>query len=298
MSPPEAASARSLPGETPARPLVEIRGLSIRFHGRRGPETAVHSLDLSMGRERVAIVGESGSGKSVSARALIGLLPAAAQVTAERLSFDGIDLRNLPEREFGKLRGRRIAMILQDPRQSLNPIMTAGQQIVESCLRHPRVGRRETRRVARDRAMALLESVSIHEPARVFDLYPHEVSGGMGQRIMIAMMLAAEPDLLIADEPTSALDMSVRAEVLDEIQKLVEQRGMGLILISHDLDLVARYTDRVVVMYAGRVMETLESQHLEQAAHPYTRGLIGCRPLLGHPVRTLPTLVRDEAWKS
>jgi len=275
-------------------PLVDIRNLSIQFKGRRGMVTAVHDLSLKMGRERVAIVGESGSGKSVSARALIGLLPSAAQVSAEKLEFDGIDLTRLSEREFEQLRGSRIAMILQDPRQSLNPIMTAGQQIVESCRLHHREGRR----AARERAMDLLEAVSINNPSRVFDLYPHEVSGGMGQRIMIAMMLVAEPALLIADEPTSALDMSVRSDVLQEIQKLVEKRGMGLILISHDLDLVAQYTDRVMVMYAGRVMETLESRHLEQATHPYTQGLIGCRPVLGHPVETLSTLVRDDAWKT
>lgn len=275
-------------------PLVNIRNLSIRFKGRRGMETAVHDLSLTMGRERVAIVGESGSGKSVSARALIGLLPGAAEVRAERLEFDGIDLTRLPEREFEHLRGSRIAMILQDPRQSLNPIMTAGEQIVESCRLH----HHESRRASRDRAMNLLEAVSINDSSRVFNLYPHEVSGGMGQRIMIAMMLAAEPDLLIADEPTSALDMSVRTDVLEEIQKLVEQRGMGLILISHDLDLVAQYSDRVMVMYSGRVMETIEARNLHQAQHPYTQGLIGCRPMLGHPVETLSTLQRDERWKT
>jgi peptide/nickel transport system ATP-binding protein len=280
-------------GET-QQPLVDIRNLSVQFRGARGLVDAVRGFNLTMGRERVAIVGESGSGKSVSARALIGLLPATADVKAERLCFDGIDLTRLSEREFEKLRGSRIAMILQDPRQSLNPLMTAGQQIIESCRLH----HRESRRAARERAMSLLEAVSIHDPARVFDLYPHEVSGGMGQRIMIAMMLAAQPDLLIADEPTSALDMSVRRDVLEEIQKLVEERGMGLILISHDLDLVSSYSDRVIVMYAGQIMETLEARHLEQATHPYTQGLIGCRPLLGHPVETLRTLERDEAWKA
>ncbi len=276
------------------QPLVDIRNLNIQFGGSRGMQTVVHDLSLTMGRERVAIVGESGSGKSVSTRALMGLLPDTARVTADRMAFDGTDLRGLSERGFEKLRGKRIAMILQDPRQSLNPLMTAGQQIVESCRLH----HGESRRVAHERAMDLLEAVSIHDPQRVFDLYPHEVSGGMGQRIMIAMMLAAEPDLLIADEPTSALDMSVRTDVLEEIQKLVEERHMGMILISHDLDLVASYSDRVLVMYAGRVMETLESRHLEAATHPYTQGLMGCQPLLGHPMQTLPTLIRDEAWKS
>lgn len=279
--------------ELSSQPLVDIQNLNIQFRGRRGMETAVHDFSLTMGRERVAIVGESGSGKSVSARALIGLLPKNTTISANKLMFDGHDLQSLPEAGFQRLRGKRIAMILQDPRQSLNPLMTAGQQIVESCRLH----HKESRRNSRERAMDLLEAVSIRDPLRVFNLYPHEVSGGMGQRIMIAMMLAAEPDLLIADEPTSALDMSVRSDVLGEIQKLVEQRQMGLILISHDLDLVASYTDRVLVMYMGRVMETLESRHLDAAQHPYTQGLMGCRPILGHPMETLPTLIRDEAWK-
>ncbi|MFV0472879.1 MAG: ATP-binding cassette domain-containing protein, partial [Pikeienuella sp.] len=164
-------------------PLVEIEDLSIRFPGRKGMTTAVSGVSFSMGRERLAIVGESGSGKSISTRALMGLLPKTAEVNATRMSFDGIDLRGMSERGFQKLRGKRIAMILQDPKASLNPIETAGAQIVESCRLH----RGDNRREARERALDLLNAVSIRDPKRVFDLYPHEVSGGMGQRIMIAM---------------------------------------------------------------------------------------------------------------
>jgi peptide/nickel transport system ATP-binding protein len=245
-----------------------------------------------MGRERLAIVGESGSGKSLTARTIIGLQPAEARIEAARLAFGGIDLLGLSEKEFRRLRGGRMAMILQDPKQALNPIMTAGAQIVEACRLHMR----DTRKAARERALDLLRAVRIDDPRRVFDLYPHEVSGGMGQRIMIAMMLAAEPDLLIADEPTSALDMSVRMDVLNLIDSLVAQRGMGLILISHDLDLVGAYSDRVVVMYAGRVMETLRASELHAARHPYTQGLMGCRPALDRKVDMLPVLRRDPRW--
>jgi peptide/nickel transport system ATP-binding protein len=282
--------------ETPAaaEPLVAVENLWIRFPGRRGPVAAVAGVSFSMGREKLAIVGESGSGKSLTARTIMGLLPEAAEVTADRLSLQGDDLRGLREKDFARLRGKRMAMILQDPKQSLNPIMTAGQQIVESCRLH--LG--DSRRTARERALELLHKVRIDNPQRVFGLYPHEVSGGMGQRIMIAMMLAAEPDLLVADEPTSALDVSVRAEVLDLIESLVVERGMGLILISHDLDLVSAYSDRVVVMYSSRVMETLPASELAKASHPYTRGLIGCRPPLDHRVETLPVLKRDPAWLS
>lgn len=272
--------------------LVEIEDLSVEFPGRRGWEAAVSGVSFSMGQERLAIVGESGSGKSITARTIMGLQPTGARISAARLAFQGVDLRGFGEPQFARLRGRRMAMILQDPRQSLNPIMSAGAQIMETCRLHLK----DTRKAAREKALDLLRSVRIDNPRRVFDLLPHEVSGGMGQRIMIAMMLAAEPDLLIADEPTSALDVSVRAEVLNLIDGIVSERGMGLILISHDLDLVAAYSDRVVVMYAGRVMETLPATDLHRATHPYTKGLMGCRPPLDRKVDMLPVLERDPRW--
>jgi peptide/nickel transport system ATP-binding protein len=239
-------------------------------------------------------VGESGSGKSVTGRALMRLLPSAARVRAAALRFDGTDVLAAPEREMRVLRGRRIGLILQDPKYSLNPVMTAGDQIIEALRAHRRIGRAE----ARDRAAALLEQVRIRDIPRVMGAYPHELSGGMGQRVMIAMMLAPEPDLLIADEPTSALDASVQAEILRLIGDLVSARGMGLMLISHDLPLVSHFCDRVVVMFAGRVMEELSARDLSRATHPYTRGLLDCLPSLARPRPRLPVLARDPAWSA
>ncbi|MBE9605911.1 ABC transporter ATP-binding protein [Acetobacteraceae bacterium H6797] len=273
-------------------PLVEISNLRVDFpsHGEWRP--AVRGLSLSLGREKLGIVGESGSGKSVTGRALMGLLPAKARVQADSLRFDGQDLLGLPERRFRKLRGARMGLILQDPKYSLNPVMTAGQQIAEAWATHKRGSRAE----ARDAAFSLLEQVKIRDPRRVYDAYPHEVSGGMGQRVMIAMMLAPEPDLLIADEPTSALDATVQTEILRLIDELVSARGMGLMLISHDLPLVSRFCDRVMVMYAGQVMEVLPAKDLAHARHAYTRGLLACLPRLDEGQHRLPVLNRDPAW--
>jgi len=237
-------------------------------------------------------VGVSGSGMSVTARSLLRLLPGHARITADRLAFDGIDVLRASERQMREIRGKRAGLILQDPKYSLNPVMTAGEQIAEAWRTH-KGGRR---RAAREAAVDLLEQVLIREPKRVADAYPHELSGGMGQRVMIAMMLAPDPELLIADEPTSALDATVQAEILRLIEELVSRRGMGLILISHDLPLVGHFCDRIAVMYAGRVVEELQAGELAQAKHPYTRGLLGCMPNLTHPKPRLPVMVRDPAW--
>jgi peptide/nickel transport system ATP-binding protein len=191
------------------------------------------------------------------------------------------------------LRGGRIGMVLQDPKFSLNPVMTIGRQIMETLHAHEKVSARE----ARERALAMLAAVQIDRPQRVFDLYPHEVSGGMGQRAMIAMMLIADPDLLIADEPTSALDVTVQLQVLAILDKLVSERGMGLIFISHDLRLVSSFCDRVLVMYAGRVVEEVPAGGLADAKHPYTRGLVACLPRLGEERHPLPVLDRDPSWR-
>ena len=253
---------------------------------------AVRGISLTLRQEKLGIVGESGSGKSLTARAVLKLLPAAASVTADRLAFDGIDVLAASERTMRSIRGRRAGLVLQDPKYSLNPIMTAGDQVAEAWRAHKGGSRRQARAAAVD----LLAQVMIRDPARVAGLYPHELSGGMGQRVMIAIMLAPDPELLIADEPTSALDATVQAEILRLIDDLVARRGMGLLLISHDLPLVGHFCDRVAVMYAGRIVEELGAGALSQAAHPYTQGLLRCMPSLTQPQATLPTLVRDPAW--
>ena len=275
------------------KPLLEVDDLRVAYPGRDGGwAEVVRGVGFSLGRERLAIVGESGSGKSQTGRAILGLTAPGGRVTAQRLAFDGIDLLGCPPAQRRALRGGRIAMVLQDPKYSLNPVMAIGGQIVETLRAHRDVGRAEARR----RMLDALAAVRIDDPERVARLYPHEVSGGMGQRAMIAMMLIAEPDLLIADEPTSALDVTVQLEVLHILDALVRQRGMGLIFISHDLRLVSSFCDRVLVMYAGRVVEQLASGRLDQAQHAYTQGLLNCLPVLGQPRHPLPTLDRQPEW--
>ena len=272
--------------------LLEVEDLHVHFETATRCVDAVRGVSFRMGREKLGIVGESGSGKSVTGRAIIGQVPAPGIVTAGRLVFDGIDLPGLGKRARRALTGRRIGMIMQDPKFSLNPVMTVGSQIAEAYQVHARSSGSE----ARARTLEMLRTVRIREPERVFDLYPHEVSGGMGQRVMIAMMLIPEPDLLIADEPTSALDVTVQTQVLAIIDDLVTQRGMGLIFISHDLNLVGSFCDRVLVMYGGRVMETCRADELDRARHPYTRGLLAALPRIEAPPGDLPVLNRDPAW--
>jgi peptide/nickel transport system ATP-binding protein len=274
-------------------PLLVVDDLRVSYPNRDGIHVeVVRGVNFTLGRERLGIVGESGSGKSQTGRAILGLTPPQGRVTAKRLTFDGIDLLTCPPRQRRELRGDRIAMVLQDPKFSLNPVMTIGDQITETLQAHERV----SDRVARGRALAMLEAVQIDRPERVFGLYPHEVSGGMGQRAMIAMMLIADPDLLIADEPTSALDVTVQLQVLSILDRLVSERGMGLIFVSHDLRLVSSFCDRILVMYAGRVVEEISSGGLSEARHPYTRGLLECLPRLGEDRHPLPVLNRDPAW--
>ena len=273
-------------------PLLDVQDLRVRFPTRTGVVEAVRGVSFSLGKERLGIVGESGSGKSQTGRAIMGLTPPQAEVTARRLNFDGIDLLAASPRQRRALRGARIAMILQDPKYSLDPVMTIGRQIVETAQAHERIGRGPARR----RALDMLEAVQIRDPERVFNLYPHEVSGGMGQRAMIAMMLSADPELMIADEPTSALDVTVQLDVLKILDRLVAERGMGLIFISHDLRLVSSFCDRVIVMYAGRIVEEIAAKDLAQARHPYTRGLLDCMPKLDHDRHPLPVLERKPEW--
>jgi peptide/nickel transport system ATP-binding protein len=236
--------------------LLDIDDLSVRIGGNE----VVRGVSLSMGRERLGIVGESGAGKSMLGRAIMRLLPPGATMTG-RIAFDGSEFS--PD-----MRGKRIALVLQDPRFSLNPVMPVGEQIAEML---------RPARDARKKALRLLESVRIRDPEQVYRRYPHQLSGGMGQRAMIAMMLAPDPDLLIADEPTSALDASVAGGILALLDAEVSRRGMGIILISHDLNLVASFCDGVLVMKDGAIVETLAARDLANAKHPYTRQLLAAR---------------------
>jgi peptide/nickel transport system ATP-binding protein len=241
--------------------LLAIDDLRIRIGGRE----VVRGVTWSMGRERLGIVGESGAGKSMLGRAIMRLLPPGATMTG-RIAFEG--------REFSPdMRGKRIALVLQDPRFSLNPVMPVGEQIAEVL----RGRRRLSARDGRAEALRLLDTVRIHEPEAVYRRYPHQLSGGMGQRVMIAMMLAPDPDLLIADEPTSALDASVAGGILALLDAEIVRRNMGIILISHDLDLVASFCDRVLVMKDGAIVEALAARDLANAKHPYTRQLLAAR---------------------
>jgi peptide/nickel transport system ATP-binding protein len=271
--------------------LIDIQNLEIAFGG--GQVRAVRGVSFSLGQEKLGIVGESGSGKSTVGRAIMKLLPPTAIVNAERMRFRDVDLLKATEKTMMTIRGRRIGLILQDPKYSLNPVMRIGEQIAETYrFHHPRTSRAKTWQQALD----MLEAVQIRDPERVARLYPHEISGGMGQRAMIAMMLIAGPELLIADEPTSALDVTVQLDVLRIMDKLVSERGMGLIFVSHDLRLVSSFCDRIVVMYAGKIVEELAAADLKHAQHPYTQGLLNCMPEIGANRHPLPVLDRKPEW--
>jgi peptide/nickel transport system ATP-binding protein len=272
------------------KPLLEVENLRVSFPTHSGRVEVVKGLSFTLGRERLGIVGESGSGKSMTGRSILKLIRKPGEVTADKLSFDGIDILAQSEKQMRSIRGARISMVMQDPKFSLNPVMTVGEQIAEALVTHQRLPRRDVQA----RVLEMLRAVRINDPQRVATLYPHEVSGGMGQRIMIAMMLIPEPELLIADEPTSALDVSVQAQVLDIIDDLVTRKGMGLILISHDLALVSRYCDRVLVMNSGRVVEECAAGDLDKAQHPYTRGLLAAMPVIDEVRDELPVLDRTQ----
>lgn len=255
--------------------LLDVADLYIRF----GAQEAVRGVSFALGRERLGIVGASGAGKSLIGRAILRLLPPRASMSAGRLVFDGVDIAAGDRRQMRGLRGKRIGLVLQDAKFSLNPAMTVGAQIAEAFRAHhglPRVA-------ARERTLAALAAVQLREAERVAALYPHQLSGGMGQRAMLAMMLAPDPDLLIADEPTSALDATTAQQVLAVLDEQVRRRGMGLIFISHDLDLVAGFCDRVLVLEAGVIVERCAAADLAAAHHPYTRRLLAARPRLGTP---------------
>ncbi|MAU20159.1 MAG: peptide ABC transporter ATP-binding protein [Martelella sp.] len=270
--------------------LLDIQNLRVSFPTHKGRVEVVKGLSFTLGRERLGIVGESGSGKSMTGRSILKLIAPPGRVTADSLDFDGIDILAQSSRQMRKIRGARISMVMQDPKFSLNPVLTIGAQIGEALAAHFSL----SRRAIRERSIAMLESVRIDDPERVMGLYPHEISGGMGQRVMIAMMLIPEPDLLIADEPTSALDVSVQGQVLDIMDRLVRDKGMGLIFISHDLDLVSRYCDRILVMRSGEIVEECVASELSKARHPYTRGLLAAMPRMDEDRDFLPVLERGD----
>ncbi|WP_375616943.1 ABC transporter ATP-binding protein [Bartonella sp. AP58NXGY] len=272
--------------------LLEVEDLRISFPTARGISEVVRGVSFSVGKEKIGIVGESGSGKSMTGRAILRLSPKSAIVKAKKMRFDDVDLLTASEPQMRKIRGKRISMILQDPKYSLNPLIRIGEQIMEAYRIHYRVSKGE----AREQTISMLESVHIRDPEHVMRLFPHEISGGMGQRVMIAMMLIPKPDLIIADEPTSALDITVRRQVLSVLDELVTKSGTGLIFISHDLNMIADFCDRILVMYAGRVLEELPASDLSHACHPYTKALLASLPRLDNPVDVLAVPERDPDW--
>lgn len=272
--------------------LYEVEKLNVTFPGRGGDTRAVRDASFVLGRERLAIVGESGSGKSTTGRALLGLLPHNARITSDKMVFNGTDVSMYRDSDWQKLRGTRISMVMQDPKYSLNPVKTVGWQIEEAYRLHKKCTSAE----ANKRALDMLNEVQIRNPEIVYNQYPHQLSGGMGQRVMIAAMLISEPDLLIADEPTSALDVTVQNQVLRIMDRLVRERGMGLIFISHNLTVVSSFCDRVLVMYGGKIVEELKASELRKAKHPYTKALVASAPVLGETGQKLATVKRDPAW--
>jgi peptide/nickel transport system ATP-binding protein len=276
-------------------PLLSVDKLSVRTAAGAGGRPLVDGISFDVGTERVALVGESGSGKSLTARAIMGLLRRPLEVTADRLQFEGRDLISMAARQWTALRGTRMALILQDPRHALNPVLTIERQMDEVL----RIHRREMPGgERRDRILEMIQSVGLLDPRRVLGSYAHELSGGMGQRVMLAMMLINGPRLLVADEPTSALDIALRDQVLELIASLVETRRMGLLLISHDLQQVAKHCERVLVMYRGKIVDRRAASDVAQSAHPYTRMLWSCRPSGRTYGTMLPVIDRDTLVES
>jgi oligopeptide/dipeptide ABC transporter ATP-binding protein len=294
-------TGRETPGTPPpGAPLLEVRNLRTWFTSEAGTARAVDGVSFHVDPgETLGVVGESGCGKTVTSLSVMGLIPTPPGriVEGSSLRFRGVELTTLPPREFRKLRGNAMAMIFQEPMTSLNPVYTVGDQIVEALRLHRKLGRRE----ARERGVAALREVGIPEPEQRFDEHPHQLSGGMRQRVMIAMSLACEPDLLIADEPTTALDVTIQAQILDLLAELRTRRGMAMLLITHDLGVVAEVCDRVLVMYAGQVVESGTVEEIFDAPrHPYTRGLLASLPRLedrGRRLRPIEgTVPSPLAW--
>lgn len=280
--------------------LLEVTALRVTFPGPEGvPMYPVDGVSFSLSRgETLALVGESGCGKSLTGLAILRLVPPPGRIVPEsRILLDGTDLGTLPESELRAVRGGRIGMVFQDPMTSLNPVFKVGDQIAETIRAHRKV----SGKAARDRALELLQEVGIPDPRRRLDAYPHQLSGGMRQRVLIAIALAAEPEVLIADEPTTALDVTVQAQILELLDQLRERRGLAVLLITHDLGVVAGRADRVNVMYAGRIVESAPTEQLFAGpSHPYTKGLFDSVPRIDGPrVRLTPipgTVPQPSAW--
>ncbi|WP_245495627.1 MULTISPECIES: ABC transporter ATP-binding protein [unclassified Mesorhizobium] len=269
--------------------LLNVENLNIDIATGAGTLAAVQDVSFSVSKgETLCIVGESGCGKSITALSLLGLLPKVAKRTARQMTFDGIDMQTLSKRRLRDLRGNRLSMIFQEPMTALNPLHTIERQLTDVYRAHRNASRRE----ARQRAIHLLEKVGIGDAARRLDNYPHELSGGMRQRVVIAMALMCEPELIVADEPTTALDVTIQAELLRLLIDLQKSFGMGMIMITHDLGLVSRIADRVIVMYAGQVVESASAEKLfTNPSHPYTRALLGSVPDPSHPrMKPLPSI--------
>jgi oligopeptide/dipeptide ABC transporter ATP-binding protein len=277
--------------------ILALRGLSVSFASEEGPVCAVDHLDLDLrAGETLALVGESGCGKTTAALSVLRLLPEpGAKIEAGRILYQGEDLLAMPEKRLQAIRGNRISMVFQEPMTSLNPVMTAGSQVAEVFRRHRKMGRKE----ARHEALRLLQQVGIPAPEARMHAYPHDLSGGMKQRIMLAMALALKPDLLIADEPTTAVDVTTQAQVLELLQRFQREHGMAILLITHDLSVVAEMADRVAVMYAARIVEQAPRTDLfETPRHPYTAGLFESLPGLEaarERLREIPGVVPDAA---
>jgi oligopeptide/dipeptide ABC transporter ATP-binding protein len=279
--------------------LLHVEGLLTSFPGARGARLpVVDRVDLSVSRgEAVALVGESGCGKSMTALSIVGLVPKPGRIEAGSIQMGGRELRGLPVTALRRVRGAEIAMIFQEPATSLNPVQTAGAQVVEAITLHERVARGEARR----RALALFEQVGIPDPPARFDAYPHQLSGGLKQRVMIAIALAARPQLLIADEPTTALDVTIQAQILELLAGLARETGTSILLITHDLGVVNQLADRIAVMYAGRIVEEgTRAAVLGAPRHPYTQGLLRSMParaLPGERLTEIPGVVpAPDAW--
>ncbi|MZI93745.1 ATP-binding cassette domain-containing protein [Vibrio sp. CAIM 722] len=266
--------------------LIDIDNLNICLDNGH---PLVKDLSFSMGKERVALVGESGSGKSLTARTLMGLLTSACIPSANKLELLGQPILSLSQKQWCQLRGQDVAMVLQDPKYALNPARTIGMQVEEPLKLHRKMGRKE--RI--EKVEYMLNAVGLPNPSTLRRWYPHQLSGGMGQRVMLAIALINNPKLLIADEPTSALDHAMRDQVLELIYSLVEERDMGLLLISHDLQQVAQYSERVLVMYQGQLLDQLPANELANATHPYTKTLWSCQPHIDKRGAPLPVLDRQ-----